>query len=244
MRRWTPRPKPGADGFFPRRQKAGQQSQQVRAAIFFFATGNVQTTPARLAFPLPPATNVILLNPKNPVMEVKVQLRVRNALCVRCRAGERPDAGAGQVSRLRRGRNGSGQRGNSQNSAATAVPVPPVAVARRRSATCRRPQRPVPFCPRHPKNPATNLPGFAATHLRASAWKIRYVCSTYCPEACRTGPGWMCRFMENSGWSSRPGRPGWLRGSCRAAVFLGGRFWRAQWIWVHVFRLAAARHLF
>lgn len=31
---------------------------------FLFCDGNVQTTPARLAFPLPPATNVVLLNPK------------------------------------------------------------------------------------------------------------------------------------------------------------------------------------
>ena len=31
---------------------------------FLFCDGNVQNTPARLAFPLPPATNVVLLNPK------------------------------------------------------------------------------------------------------------------------------------------------------------------------------------
>jgi prepilin-type processing-associated H-X9-DG protein len=49
--------------FSPDGKKPGNNHNKF-GGNFLFCDGNVQTTPARLAFPLPPATNVILLNPK------------------------------------------------------------------------------------------------------------------------------------------------------------------------------------
>jgi prepilin-type processing-associated H-X9-DG protein len=49
--------------FSPDGKKPGNNHNKF-GGNFLFCDGNVQTTPARLAFPLPQATNVILLNPK------------------------------------------------------------------------------------------------------------------------------------------------------------------------------------
>jgi prepilin-type processing-associated H-X9-DG protein len=49
--------------FSPDGKKPGNNHNKF-GGNFLFCDGNVQTTPARLAFSLPPATNVILLNPK------------------------------------------------------------------------------------------------------------------------------------------------------------------------------------
>ena len=54
---------PGQIVFSPNGKKPGNNHNRF-GGNFLFCDGNVQTTPARLAFPLPPATNVILLNPK------------------------------------------------------------------------------------------------------------------------------------------------------------------------------------
>ena len=49
--------------FSPDGKKPGNNHNKF-GGNFLFCDGNVQPTPARLAFPLPQATNVILLNPK------------------------------------------------------------------------------------------------------------------------------------------------------------------------------------
>jgi prepilin-type processing-associated H-X9-DG protein len=54
---------PGQIVFSPDGKKPGNNHNKF-GGNFLFCDGNVQTTPARLAFSLPPATNVILLNPK------------------------------------------------------------------------------------------------------------------------------------------------------------------------------------
>ena len=54
---------PGQIVFSPDGKKPGNNHNKF-GGNFLFCDGNVQYTPARLAFPLPPATNVILLNPK------------------------------------------------------------------------------------------------------------------------------------------------------------------------------------
>ena len=54
---------PGQTVFSPDGKKPGNNHNRF-GGNFLFCDGNVQTTPARLAFPLPQATNVILLNPK------------------------------------------------------------------------------------------------------------------------------------------------------------------------------------
>jgi prepilin-type processing-associated H-X9-DG protein len=54
---------PGQIVFSPDGKKPGNNHNKF-GGNFLFCDGNVQNTPARLAFPLPPATNVVLLNPK------------------------------------------------------------------------------------------------------------------------------------------------------------------------------------
>ena len=54
---------PGQMVFSPDGKKPGNNHNKF-GGNFLFCDGNVQTTPPRLAFPLSPATNVILLNPK------------------------------------------------------------------------------------------------------------------------------------------------------------------------------------
>ena len=54
---------PGQTVFSPDGKKPGNNHNRF-GGNFLFCDGNVQNTPARLAFPLPQGTNVILLNPK------------------------------------------------------------------------------------------------------------------------------------------------------------------------------------
>ena len=53
----------GQTVFSPDGKKPGNNHNRF-GGNFLFCDGNVQTTPSRLAFPLPQTTNVILLNPK------------------------------------------------------------------------------------------------------------------------------------------------------------------------------------
>jgi len=54
---------PGQTVFSPDGKKPGNNHYQY-GGNFLFCDGSVQYTPSRLAFTLPPATNVVLLNPK------------------------------------------------------------------------------------------------------------------------------------------------------------------------------------
>jgi prepilin-type processing-associated H-X9-DG protein len=54
---------PGQTVFSPNGKKPGNNHYQF-GGNFLFCDGNVQYTASQLAFPLPPATNVVLLNPK------------------------------------------------------------------------------------------------------------------------------------------------------------------------------------
>ncbi len=175
-------------------------------------------------------------------------MRVRNAVCVRCRAGERPDAGAGQLSRLRRGWNRSGQRGDSPETRRDRGPDPGAAGCRRPSAgpaSCRRPScrriRAL-LSPAPEESGNRNLPCLRQTHLRRVHGTVRLCLFDLLPEACgtdRDGLAGLCKAAGgHRGQSCLGGRV-----DLAGRRFPGGRSCGRMEL-VHIFRLASARHLF
>jgi outer membrane protein assembly factor BamB len=113
-----------------------------------------------------------------------------------------------------------------QKLAATAAPVPPVAAAPVAAAS-------VPFCPRHPKNPATETCRVCGKPICDECMEqFGYVCSTFCRKrAEQTGMDLPVYGKQRAGGEARVGRVGAL--IWRTAVFLMVIL-AGAWIW-HTF---------
>jgi hypothetical protein len=253
----------GADGFFPRRQKAGQQSQPSSAGIFFFAMAT--SRPLRPGWPFPAAGNQCrFAEPETLVMEVKVQCEcgTRYAFdvepvngrmpvrinCPGCSADGTDLANEAMIRRRNSRRQTALLRRLScrppLSSAAAALTAATFAFRRAIRFPCPRSRRAVAhFCPRHPKNPATETCRVCGKPICDECMEqFGYVCSTFCRKRARTdrdgGAGLWKATGGHRGQGCQGGRVD-LAGRRFSGGCSGGRM-----DLVHVFRLASARHLF
>jgi len=84
MRQVDTAPKTPGQMVFPRRQKAGNNHNKF-GGNFFFATGNVQTTPGPAGVSPAPGDQRHFTEPETLVMEVKVQCVCGTRFAFECR---------------------------------------------------------------------------------------------------------------------------------------------------------------